>query len=155
MPNTTFDQVVAEIQKVPGYADFPAEPTFAQIQADAQDAPLVYLLATSVGGLALIAYGDDVQPLWLDDLTDATVHEWLRRPADDPKLGGWLGAYPSWLVEWTNKLSMPGLRSSTTLWRGSTQAGGWLRSAPAKPASSARTCPTRLSCCPARCSRRG
>lgn len=101
--NAAFDQVVAEIQKLPGYADFLAEPTFAQIRTAAQEAPLVFLLATSAGGLALIVHTGAVQPIWLDELTDATVHEWLRGPADDPELGGWLGTYQSWLVEKTEQ----------------------------------------------------
>lgn len=101
--SAAFEQVVAEIQKVPGYADFLAEPTFAEIQAAAQDAPLVYLLATSTGGLALIVHGDGVQPIWLDALTDATVLEWLMGPAAAPKPDGWLGAYQTWLVEGTKQ----------------------------------------------------
>ena len=61
---------MADIQKIPGYVDFLAEPTFAQIKGAAQDTPLVYLLATSAGGLALLVYGGSVQPVWLDALTD-------------------------------------------------------------------------------------
>lgn len=95
--NADFDRLVNEILKIPGYADFPAEPTFAEIQATAQDAPLVYLLATSAGGLALIVDADDVQPIWLDELTDVTVREWLMGSADISKLGGWLGAYATYL----------------------------------------------------------
>ena len=38
-----------------------------------------------------------VTAVWLDDLTDARVREWLMGPADDPELGGWLGAYQGWL----------------------------------------------------------
>jgi CHAT domain-containing protein/tetratricopeptide (TPR) repeat protein len=97
--NLAFDKVVADIQKVPGYADFLAEPTFAQIQAVAQDTPVAYLLATSAGGLALLVHGDEVQPVWLDTLTNGTVREWLRGPADDRAMGGWLGAYQNRLLE--------------------------------------------------------
>ena len=97
--NVAFDQVLADIQKIPGYADFLAEPTFAQIQFAAQDTPVVYLLATPVGGLALIVYNGDVKPVWLDALTDVAVLAWLRGPADDPALGGWLGAYVDWLTK--------------------------------------------------------
>ena len=90
--NVAFDQVVADIQQVPGYADFLAEPNFAQIQATAQASPLVYLVASAVGGLALIVYSGNVQPIWLDGLTEAGLREWLG-PANDPAMGGWLGAY--------------------------------------------------------------
>jgi len=70
--------------------DFLPKPTFAQIQSAAPDGPLVYLLATSAGGLALIVHGvaaDDlpgssiasgkvagaVEALWLDGLTETEV----------------------------------------------------------------------------------
>ena len=101
--NVALDQVVADIQKIPGYEDFLAEPTFAQIQAATYDTPVAYLLATSVGGLALLVHAGDVQPVWLDALTDGAVREWLGGPADDPALGGWLGAYRNWLVEHTSQ----------------------------------------------------
>ena len=97
--NTAFNQVVADIQKIPGYADFLAEPTFSQIQAATSETPLAYLLATSAGGLALIVYNDEVQPVWLDTLTDGLVRELLTGPANITKMGGWLGAYQNWLRE--------------------------------------------------------
>jgi len=99
--NVAFDQVVADIRKIPGYADFLAEPSFAQIQSAAYDTPVAYLIATSAGGLALLVRAGDVQPVWLDALTDVAVREWLRGRADDPAVGGWLGAYRNWLVEHT------------------------------------------------------
>ena len=101
--NATFDEIVANIQKIPRYEDFLAEPTFAQIQAAAQDTPLVYLLATSCGGLTLVVYAGDVQPVWLDAVTDVAVREWLSGPDDDPAEGGWLGAYSHWLSEPTQE----------------------------------------------------
>jgi CHAT domain-containing protein/tetratricopeptide (TPR) repeat protein len=97
--NIAFDRVVADVQQVPGYADFLAEPTFAQIQAGAADTLLTYLLATAAGGLALLVDHGHVQPVWLDALTDAAVLEWLQGPANDPAMGGWLGSYRNWLVE--------------------------------------------------------
>jgi CHAT domain-containing protein len=109
--NTAFDQVVTEIQQIPGYADFLAEPGFARIQAAAQPgSPLVYLLATSAGGLALVVGGEEehkpgflekpglspVTAIWLDDLSEAKLREVVYGPADDPALGGYLGAYDRW-----------------------------------------------------------
>jgi CHAT domain-containing protein len=98
-----FEQVVAEIQQLPGYEDFLTEPTFAQIQAAANDTPLVYLLATSLGGLALLIQAGEVQPIWLDTLADTTIRELLRGPADTSALDGWLGAYGNWIIERTPK----------------------------------------------------
>jgi CHAT domain-containing protein len=107
-----FDAVIDEIRTVPGYEDFYADPTFAQMQATAQGGPLVYLLATEAGGLALIVHGEEnhkpsfseklglstpVEAVWLDGLTEARLREWIVGPADDPALGGWLGAYQTWL----------------------------------------------------------
>ena len=89
--------MIAEIQQIDGYADFFARPAFGQIQAGAEEAPLVYLLTTSAGGLALIVHAGGVTPVQLDGLTDAAVRAWLRGPADDPALGGWLGAYAAFL----------------------------------------------------------
>jgi hypothetical protein len=111
--------VIAAIRAVPGYTDFLADPTFAQIQSAAHAGPLVYLLATAAGGLALIVHGEEnhkpsfseklglsgklglsappVEAVWLDGLTEARLREWIVGPADDPALGGWLGAYQAWL----------------------------------------------------------
>jgi tetratricopeptide (TPR) repeat protein len=100
------DALVEEVRHVPGYENFLRAPTFDQIQATAVEAPLVYLMATAVGGLALIvsAIAEDavrpaVQAVWLDVLTDAAVREQLRGPKDDPQLGGYLGAYGRWRDE--------------------------------------------------------
>jgi CHAT domain-containing protein len=124
-----FDAVIDEIRTVPGYEDFYADPTFAQIQAAAHAGPLVYLLATEAGGLALIVHGgeghkpsfseklglpapdlpgsskasgkvtDTVETVWLEGFTAARLREWLVGPADDPALGGWLGAYQAWQTQ--------------------------------------------------------
>jgi hypothetical protein len=41
--------------------------------------PVVYLLATEVGGLALTVTGDgQITPIWLDELTTAVVDGWAR-----------------------------------------------------------------------------
>jgi CHAT domain-containing protein/tetratricopeptide (TPR) repeat protein len=96
-----FEQLIVEIRQVPNYADFLGEASFAQIQAVAANTPAVYLLATSAGGLALLVHAGKAQPIWLDSLTGAVVSEWLKGPADDPALGGWLGAYQEWLIKRT------------------------------------------------------
>jgi CHAT domain-containing protein/tetratricopeptide (TPR) repeat protein len=112
------DAAIAAIRRVPGYEDFFLPPAFEKIcQAATPDAPLVYLAATPVGGMALAVHAsqtpasavgqssaehdaspDDGQPrrvsvVWLDDLTEARLREVIFGPADDPALGGYLGAY--------------------------------------------------------------
>ncbi|HNS04209.1 MAG TPA: CHAT domain-containing protein, partial [Anaerolineae bacterium] len=106
------DAAIAAIRQVDGYQDFFLPPSFAQIQqAATPDAPLVYLLATPAGGLALTAtapsqksnfaekldFSAHVAALWLDDLTEAALRAAIYGPADDPELGGYLGAYARWL----------------------------------------------------------
>jgi hypothetical protein len=97
------DAVVEVVRQVPDYADFLRAPTFAQIQDAAREAPLVYLIATPAGGLALIvspmaegaadSRSSGAQTVWLDALTDAAVRERLQGPEDSEELGGYLGAY--------------------------------------------------------------
>jgi len=70
------DAVIEEIRAVPGYADFLAVPTFADVAAAADECPLVYLAAAEPGGLALVVDGtDDVTHVPLDDLTAGTLRE--------------------------------------------------------------------------------
>lgn len=63
------DQVIAEIQAVPGFGDFLATPTIADIEQAAHDEALVYLVAATPGGLALIAHDGEVVHVPLDGLT--------------------------------------------------------------------------------------
>ncbi|MFM7582235.1 MAG: CHAT domain-containing protein, partial [Caldilinea sp.] len=98
-----FDAVVAAIRCIPGYTNFLAERTFDEIQAVAQDSPLVYIVATSVGGLALLVYHNSVQAISLDKLTAAELSRVVLRPADEPALvGGYLGAYARWRSDHTH-----------------------------------------------------
>ena len=115
------DAAIAAIRRVPGYEDFFLPPAFEKIcQAATLDAPLVYLAATPVGGMALMVHASqtpasaseqgsaehDASPdndqthrvsvVWLDDLTEARLREVISGPADDPALGGYLGAYNEW-----------------------------------------------------------
>ena len=63
------DQVISEIQAVPGFEDFLATPTMADIEQAAREEPLVYLVAAVQGGLALIVWDGDVVHVPLDSLT--------------------------------------------------------------------------------------
>jgi hypothetical protein len=67
------DQVIAEIQAVPGFEDFLATPTMADIQEAARDEPLVYLVAATPGGLALVVRDSDVIHVPLDGMTAEAV----------------------------------------------------------------------------------
>jgi len=67
------DQVIAEIQAVPGFENFLATPTMADIEEAARDEPLVYLVAATPGGLALVVRGSDVVHVPLDGMTAEAV----------------------------------------------------------------------------------
>ncbi|MCL4299213.1 MAG: CHAT domain-containing protein [Anaerolineae bacterium] len=84
---TQLRQVVERIRRyVPEF--FP-EPTFAEVQAAAQSIPLVYLLVTSAGGLALIVYAGGVWSLRLD-VTEDDLEAWLVKQEDEVVVGGYL-----------------------------------------------------------------
>jgi CHAT domain-containing protein/tetratricopeptide (TPR) repeat protein len=127
------DAAIAAIRRVPGYEDFFLPPAFEKIcQAATPDAPLVYLAATPVGGMALAVHAsqtpasavgqssaehdaspDEVQPrrvsvVWLDGLTEAGLREVIFGPADDPELGGYLGAYSEWRRNPRNRAARDG-----------------------------------------------
>jgi CHAT domain-containing protein len=89
---------ITAIRQHPGNEDFLDQPSFKDIAAAVQpDQPLVYLLPTANGSLALIvsqsAASDPVEiaSIWLDTLTDTSLQELLAGPGED--LGGWFGAY--------------------------------------------------------------
>ncbi|MFO1433812.1 MAG: CHAT domain-containing protein [Candidatus Competibacteraceae bacterium] len=94
---------IAAIRQVPGYADFLTPPDFADIVSALPPAtPLVYLVTTEAGGLALVVTSSidttgiltaTVYPLWLNDLSQSSLLELLQGAADNPNLGGWFGAY--------------------------------------------------------------
>ncbi|NEZ66347.1 CHAT domain-containing protein [Leptolyngbyaceae cyanobacterium CCMR0082] len=94
---------VTAIRQCPGYENFLKQPSFDDIAAAIQPGqPLVYLLATSKGGLALIVHqvqfekegtrALNISPIWLDKLTDTSLRELLVGSGEEP--GGWFGSYP-------------------------------------------------------------
>ena len=95
---TGLQAAIAAIQTIDGYEDFFAVPTFAAIcQAVTPDIPLVYLIATPDGGLAMIVNEQgNVKDVWLDHLTDERLREEIVGPDGDSALGGYLGAYDRW-----------------------------------------------------------
>ncbi len=95
------------------FPDYFAAPAFNQIAAVAQDAPLVYLLATPAGGLALIVRGNNVHPVNLPALTEQALREqanaylrayfrWRRNLYDESARADWFTALEqilAWLGE--------------------------------------------------------
>lgn len=76
------DEVIAEIQRVPGFEDFLATPTFDDVAEAATEAPLAYLAAAQHGGLALVVRGDDVTHIDLPGLGREPLEEAARQYLD-------------------------------------------------------------------------
>ena len=112
-----WNAVIEEIRRLPGYETFLRSLTAEQIQAQAADAPLVYLAATPHGGFALLVR-DQGEPMVVElpQLTEerlqkqvlgfsAKEYETLQQqaykenrqpPSQAELLGGYLGAYFRW-----------------------------------------------------------
>ncbi len=96
--------------------DFMPVPTFADVQAAAKVSPLVYIVATPAGGLALIIYDDEIAPVWLDALTDEALRErvqtyleayapWRSDSHDDAARTAWYDALEA-LIAWLRETVM-------------------------------------------------
>ncbi len=59
-------------------------PPWEEIETVSHRLPLVYLVATPAGGLALVVERAEVVPVWLDGLTEKAVEDWLRVLGRDP-----------------------------------------------------------------------
>jgi len=78
-------EIITQIRQVLGYEDFLAQPNYDDIRQSLRPGiPIVYLVPTSAGSLALIVTQEDITPLWLDDLTYESLRELL---------GNWFNAY--------------------------------------------------------------
>ena len=70
------DQLIPEIRQVPGYESFLTLPTFEEVrQAAKSDKPLVYLVTTPDGSLALIVTPEEIQSIGLNDLNEQQLGE--------------------------------------------------------------------------------
>jgi CHAT domain-containing protein len=96
---------ISRIRTLSGYEDFLAEPAWediARVLDREGSSPLVYLVSSFAGGMALVVEppskaGDSVQAsvevLWLDEFTGACTRDLLSGNGEP----GWAGAYESWL----------------------------------------------------------
>ena len=82
----TLAATVEQIRQVEGYADFLAQPDLNDIQqAIRPDIPLVYLIPTRWGSLALIVTQTGIADLWLDELSETDLIDLLDNT--------WISAY--------------------------------------------------------------
>jgi CHAT domain-containing protein len=87
------DAAIEAIRTLPGYERFLQAPTYAEIAATAQPGtPLVYLITTPQGSLALIVSSEQREPetLPLDGFTEAHLDTLLIKRESDEVVGGYL-----------------------------------------------------------------
>ncbi|WP_044232201.1 CHAT domain-containing protein [Chloroflexus sp. Y-396-1] len=87
------DAAIEAIRAIPGYETFLRPPAYAEIAAAAQpDVPLVYLITTSHGSLALIVpHGNvELEALLLDEFTENDLNNILLMHTGDKVTGGYL-----------------------------------------------------------------
>jgi CHAT domain-containing protein len=88
------DAAIEAIRAIPGYEAFLRPPTYAEIAAAAQPGvPLVYLITTPQGSLALIVPDGNAEPeaLLLDEFTENDLNNLLLvRTGDKKVVGGYL-----------------------------------------------------------------
>lgn len=84
-------ETLAEIRLVPGYANFRLEPNYEQIALAAlPDIPLVYIVVTTMGSLALLvlASGQEPEAIWAEELKLSDLS--LAKVQDGGLVGGYL-----------------------------------------------------------------
>ncbi|MEL7354113.1 MAG: CHAT domain-containing tetratricopeptide repeat protein [Cyanobacteria bacterium J06560_5] len=91
------DDAIVAIRKISGYEDFLDKPDFKSIATAVQpDKPIVYIVSTSNGSVALILHQNSdngqviVLPIWLDVLTDDVLSELIASSSETSE--GWFGA---------------------------------------------------------------
>jgi tetratricopeptide (TPR) repeat protein len=79
------DRILEAVGRVSGDESLLAQPRFAAVEEAVQpDMPLIYLTATSVGGLALVVHAKGIKRIWFDGLTDKVLLEHVQE---------WFGIY--------------------------------------------------------------
>ncbi|MGG6269100.1 CHAT domain-containing protein [Leptolyngbya sp. AN03gr2] len=80
------DHLIQHIRQVPNYENFLTLPKFAEVHAATQpNRPLVYLISTSAGSLALLVTPDNIDAIWLNNFTDTELTDLLNNT--------WFAAY--------------------------------------------------------------
>ncbi|MFJ4758206.1 CHAT domain-containing protein [Streptomyces sp. NPDC088763] len=82
------DALIEEIREASGQTGFLRPPTFADVASASTD-PIVYLVASEYGGVALIVEGSRTRSLDLPALTSRQVQDWLVLSRQDGTLNWW------------------------------------------------------------------
>ena len=121
------DEVIEEIQAIPGFEGFLAAPTFEDVAAAADERPIVYISAAEPGGLALVVRNGDVRHVLLNDINTEVVREkvttYLRAYANyrsDPEglVGAWdvaLDEMLRWLWDSVMEPTLDGFEAGSEL----------------------------------------
>lgn len=124
------EAVIADIREIPGYETFLRPSDFSDIRTAAAWGPLVYIVATQAGGLALLVSGENlptVSIIWLPTLTIMALAERCVGPGPEPEGGGYLVAYNAWR-------SAPGNGAVQSAWLTALdEATSWLWTAVVEP----------------------
>ncbi|MEA3341470.1 MAG: CHAT domain-containing protein, partial [Chloroflexota bacterium] len=92
------DAAIESIRALPGYTDFMDTPDWEDVaRAVTPGQPLIYLAVSPAGTVALVVTPTAVHPVHCP-LTEDALREHIQGSADDPELGGYLGAYARWLA---------------------------------------------------------
>jgi CHAT domain-containing protein len=81
-------------EKLPAFEHFMRSLPYEEIQKLIPDKPLVYLLSTSEGGLALIVDDKNIHVEWMNDLSQDQLENHIWTSGEPP--GGYLGQYAQW-----------------------------------------------------------
>ena len=104
------EQAIANIRQIPGYEEFLVEPTYSDvIQAAQPGIPLVYIVTTPLGSLALLIHSASNVPeiIWLNSFTEANLHSLLIKVDDEAVVRGYLLSQlinPQWMKQTLNEL---------------------------------------------------
>ena len=85
---------IAQIRQVPSYEDFRTPTKWEDLAiALRPNNPLIYIVTTSNGSMALIVTVDAIEILWLNDFTEQTLREILYGSSEEKELSRYLGTY--------------------------------------------------------------
>lgn len=100
------ENTITDIRQVDGYAHFLVVPEFKDILAATKDTILVYLVTTQIGGVALIVYNNgEIIPVWLPEITEATLQQHILDDAVDDSSSSYITAYFGWREENETEMS--------------------------------------------------
>jgi len=86
------DDIIEEIRQIPSHTEFLKSPSWEHIKTSAENNPILYVLTTEKGGLALMVHKNKITPIELLQLTEMRLHK-VMQGLKKNEWGGYLGAY--------------------------------------------------------------